>query len=137
MCIRDSLDTLGISISQLETTRTDFQGVVGSYQDLINRYRSMIQSLQAAMLRLVTIVPLMVTFFLFWLAMLQLLVLIKGWHWLRGGNAKPEPVTVSAAPVSYTHLDVYKRQAVHSGGGGTFVSTQRDIQASATWGSSG
>ena len=40
----------------------------------------------------------MVTFFLFWLAMLQLLVLIKGWHWLRGGNAKPEPVTVSAAP---------------------------------------
>ena len=93
-----SLDTLGISISQLETTLTDFQGVVGSYQDLINRYRSMIQSLQAAMLRLVTIVPLMVTFFLFWLAMLQLLVLIKGWHWLRGGNAKPEPVTVSAAP---------------------------------------
>ena len=70
---------------------------MASYQDLIDRYRSIIQGLQTLMLRLVTIVPLTVTFFLFWLAMLQLLVLIKGWHWLRGGNAKPEPVTISAA----------------------------------------
>ena len=82
----------------LKTTLTDFQGVVGSYQDLINRYRSMIQSLQTVMLRLVTIVPVVVTFFLFWLALLQVLALVKGWEWLRGGKAEPEPVTVSAAP---------------------------------------
>ena len=93
-----SLDTLGSSISQLQTTLTDFQGVVGSYQDLINRYRSMIQSLQKVMVRLVTVLPAVVTFFLFWLAMLQLLVLVKAWEWLRGPKSQPEPVKVSMAP---------------------------------------
>jgi hypothetical protein len=71
---------------------------VASYQDLINRYRALIQTLQTAMLRIVTVVPLVVTFFLFWLAMLQVLVLVKGWEWLRGSKAEPEPATVVAAP---------------------------------------
>jgi hypothetical protein len=71
---------------------------VASYQDLINRYRELIQGLQASMLKLVTIVPAFVTFFLFWLAMLQVLVLAKGWEWLRGQKQQPELVTVNSAP---------------------------------------
>jgi hypothetical protein len=90
-----SLDMMGSSIAELQTTLTNFQGVVASYQDLIGRYRALIQGLQTLLPRLVTIVPAVVTFFLFWLAMLQLLVLIKGWAWLRSGDREPEPVAVT------------------------------------------
>lgn len=121
--LASSLDTLGTSIFQLETTLTDFQSVVGSYQDLISRYRSMIQNLQTAMLRLVTIVPAVATFFLFWLAMLQGLVLVKSWVWLRGRKAAPEPVMVSVAPPAVLPAKSVKVEALPTAAGQTVGTT--------------
>lgn len=93
-----NLDELGGSIGELTTSLTSAEQVVASYKGLIGRYQAAIRSLEAFIPTIVSIGPIIFTFFVFWLAVVQLAALLKGWEWLRGREPEPEAVVTATMP---------------------------------------
>lgn len=97
-----SLSQLGGTIAQLQANLDSTRQLMTSYQQLIGRYQGLIRSVQQFTSTLVLVVPIVVTFFAFWLAIVQFLALLKGWEWVRG--EEPEPVVVAATPAPIASL---------------------------------
>lgn len=90
-----NLDDLGGSIGELTASLTSAEQVVASYKGLIGRYQAAIHSLEAFIPVVVSIGPIVFTFFAFWLAVVQAAALLKGWAWLRSHDDEPS----AAAPL--------------------------------------
>ncbi len=81
-----SLDQLGDSMDQIQASLASAGQVVAAYKGLIDRYQAAIRSLEAFIPTIVSIGPIVFTFFAFWLAVVQAAALLKGWQWLRGDD---------------------------------------------------
>jgi len=93
--LADSLGQLGQSMEQIQVSLTSAEQIMVAYKDLVGRYQAAIRSLEAFIPAVVSIGPIVFTFFAFWLAVVQLAALLKGWAWLRGDEdedeARPAP----------------------------------------------
>ena len=91
-----SLDQLGDSMDQIQASLASAGQVVSAYKGLIDRYQAAIRSLEAFIPTIVSIGPIVFTFFAFWLAVVQVAALLKGWQWLRSDEdeeERPEPAS--------------------------------------------
>lgn len=86
-----SLDELGNSMDQIQASLDSTVQVVAAYKGLVGRYQSAIRSVEAFIPTIVSVGPIIFTFFAFWLAVVQVGALLKGWEWLRGGKEDDSP----------------------------------------------
>lgn len=89
-----SLTEFGASMGAVDDSLASAQQVVASYQDLIERTQAMVRSLESLIPVLVSVVPAVLTFFVFWLAVVQVAALVIGWRWARAH----QPADELAAP---------------------------------------
>ncbi len=100
-----SLDELGDSMDQIQASLASTAQVMATYKGLVGRYQAAIRSIEAFIPTLVSVGPVVFTFFAFWLAVVQFAALLKGWQWLRGdkedesSKPSPEPANSPAAPL--------------------------------------
>ena len=88
-----SLGELGTAMAQVQANLASARQIMTSYQGLILRYQESICTVQDFVPTLILAVPIAVTFFAFWLAVVQFFALLKGWEWL-AGRPEPQPVAV-------------------------------------------
>lgn len=94
--LADSLGQLGDSMEQIQTALADAEQVIVAYKGLVGRYQAAIRAIEAFIPTIVTIVPIVFTFFAFWLAVVQVGALLKGWDWLRGDDEEESEQTAPA-----------------------------------------
>lgn len=99
-----TLSQLGGTIARLQANLDSTRQLMTSYQQLIGRYQGLIRSVQQFASTLVLVVPIVISFFAFWLAIVQFLALLKGWEWARGQEAEPAPVVLAATPAPIAAL---------------------------------
>lgn len=85
--LAQSLQQFGGSLDQINTSLGSAQQVMAAYKDLVARYQGAIHSVNAFIPTIVSVGPIIFTFFAFWLAVVQAFTLMKGWQWLRGHKA--------------------------------------------------
>lgn len=99
--LAESLGQLGGSMEQIQTSLADAEQVIVAYKGLVGRYQAAIRSIEAFIPTIVSVVPIVFTFFAFWLAVVQVGALLKGWDWLRGDDEEeskpPAPANDSPA----------------------------------------
>ncbi|MER2598286.1 MAG: hypothetical protein ABTQ73_02070 [Caldilineales bacterium] len=92
--LAQSLDQFGGSLDQINASLGSAQQVMAAYKDLVTRYQGAIRSVNSFIPTIVSVGPIIFTFFAFWLAVVQAFTLMKGWQWLRGHKADtPSGVT--------------------------------------------
>jgi ABC-type transporter Mla subunit MlaD len=92
-----SLDELGNSMDQIQASLDSTVQVVAAYKGLVGRYQAAIRSVEAFIPTIVSVGPIIFTFFAFWLAVVQVGALLKGWQWLRGDKDGEKPTTAAPA----------------------------------------
>jgi hypothetical protein len=78
-----SLDAFGASIGAVDESLASSQAIITSYQALIGDYQAMIATLERLVPVLASVVPAVLTFVIFWLAVVQIAALLVGWRLAR------------------------------------------------------
>ncbi|MFZ2357932.1 MAG: hypothetical protein WA040_01180 [Anaerolineae bacterium] len=81
--LASSLEEFGASIGQVDESLASAQQIIASYQGLIDDYQAMIATLERLVPLLTGVIPAVLTFVVFWLAVVQVAALLVGWRWAR------------------------------------------------------
>jgi ABC-type transporter Mla subunit MlaD len=81
--IANQVDGLGATIRQIDTSLRDLPSVLRDYQRQLARVLPTLQSIQAGVDQIVTLIALALTFILVWIMAVQMIVLASGWRWFK------------------------------------------------------
>lgn len=82
--LASSLEEFGASIESVDESLASAQQIIASYRVLIDDYQAMIATLERLVPLLTGVIPAVLTFVVFWLAVVQVAALRAGWRWAQG-----------------------------------------------------
>jgi septal ring factor EnvC (AmiA/AmiB activator) len=77
------VDGLGATIRQIDTSLRDLPGVLRAYQLKLARVQPTLQSIQTGADQIITLFVTALTFLLWWIMVVQIMVLVIGWRWVK------------------------------------------------------
>ena len=79
----NQIDGLGVTIRQIDTSMRDLPAVLRDYQRQLAQVLPVLQSIKTGVDQIISLVVLALTFILLWIVVVQIIVLVIGWRWLR------------------------------------------------------